>query len=192
MRLRTAWLGFALMQLAACITVPPTTLEPPPPAPAQPAPVPVEVVREKVIVTPAVSDTDRLLSYYAHVSALSKEQYGKELEQARRFYESTGGSFARMKYVLARLAGAAEPRDHEKNLELLQGQLSAKDDSSAELRTLAALLKYVIGENRALESSLEALREKLKEETKKSEALKQKLDALVEAERKLLERNRPK
>ncbi len=181
----------AYVALTGCITVPPpeerSDTKPPPPSTP-----PTEVVREKVIETTTVSDTDRLLSYYSYASALSKERLAKELEQTRRFYDSTGGSFARMQLVLIRLASSSEQRERDKALELLQVQLSAKNDNHTELHALASLLRQLLGENHQLESSLESQKEKLKEETKKSEALKQKLDALVEAERKLLERNRPK
>lgn len=182
-----------VLLLTGCITVPPSqpegaqkTREP------ETAARPVEIVREKIVTTTTVSDTDRLLSYYGYVTSLPKDQYAKELDQARRFHESNASAFARMKYAIVRLAAPGELREQEKILELLQGQLSVKNDNSTELQALATMLKRLIVDNRSLESSLDIQREKLKEESKKSEALRQKLDALVEAERKLLERNRPK
>ncbi|MBM3393707.1 MAG: hypothetical protein FJY37_03505 [Betaproteobacteria bacterium] len=151
-----------------------------------------EVRQEKVVEAPSVSNTDRMLTYHAAAAALPREQIVKEIEGSRRKYESVGGSSARIQLILARLALHGDARERDKALELLQLQLSSKDDIDAGMTALLQLLRTILVENRQLESSLEAQREKLKEESKRAEALKQKLDALVEAERKLQERNRPK
>ncbi len=173
------------VMLPGCITIP----APVPHPPAQP--VRAEETRQEKIPK-SVSDADRLLSYYAYAQSLPKEQLAKELEQTRRFYDSSGSGFARMQLVLLRTTANAEQREPEKILDLLQLQLSVKDDSQAELTALASLIKALLSDNRQLESNLEMQKEKLKEEAKKSEALKQKLEALIEAERKLLERSRPR
>lgn len=189
--LHLGWL-LCISVLAGCYTV--TPMSPPQEAPAPPAPAPAvrEKVRERVVETRATSDTDLLLAYYAGIAALPRDQQQREIDRLRRQYDSNGSSYLRMQLVLARLAHNGENREHDKALELLQLQLSSKDDSNAELRALASLLRQLLGDNRQLESSLEVQREKLKEETKKTDALKQKLEALIEAERKLQERNRPK
>lgn len=183
------WVGV----LTGCYTVTPVPPQeaPAPPPPAAPATA-AEKVRERVVETRTVSDADLLLSYYVATATLPRDQQQRELERAKRQYESAGGSQARMQLVLARLALNGEARETDKALELLQIQLSSKDDINPELRALATLLRQLLGDNRQLESNLEAQRERLKEESKKSDALRQKLEALVEAERRLLERNRPK
>lgn len=188
---RRGALSAVVMVLAGCYTVTPVpTTQPSDPAPST---VPQRVVvREKIVETRTISDTDRLLDYYATTAALPRDQWSKELERARRQYESEATSYARMQWIMARLAANGEVKEHDKALELLQLQLSSKDDIAPELRALASMLRQLLGDNRQLEGNLDAQREKLKEEMKKSEALKQKLDAIVEAERKLQERNRPK
>ncbi len=184
---------FGSLLLAACAIVAGCIITVPPEI-SQPAPTPPVRAKEpnRETAPRPVSDTDRLLSYYAYAQSLAKEQLAKELEQTRRFYETNGSGFARMQLLLVRIAANPEQRDPDKILELLQVQLSAKNDGEAELSALASLLKALLSDNRQLESGLESHKERLKEETKKTEALKQKLDALIESERKLLERSRPK
>lgn len=188
---RTSATCLLLASLATgCYTVTPVPpQEAPAPAPASPAKV---MIQEKIVETRSPSETDQLLAYYAATANLPREQAAKEVERARRHYETTGGAFSRMQLVLARLTLQGDQKEHDKALELLQVQLSSKDDSHSELRAMAILLRQLLGDNRQLEGNLEVQREKLKEETKKSDALRQKLDALLEAERKLQERNRPK
>ncbi|MFN0315125.1 MAG: hypothetical protein ACKVQA_08820, partial [Burkholderiales bacterium] len=132
MKVRTALIGvLAGAMLAGCIippvappelppVAPPVTAKEPPPPPPRP-----------------VSDTDRLLSYYAYAQSLPKEQFTKELENTRRFYETNASSFARMQLVLIHAAASPEHREPNKIFDLLQAQMSVKDDAQTELIALA-------------------------------------------------------
>ena len=53
---------------------------------------------------------------------------------------------------------------------------------------MGLMLRTLLIENQQLEAQLQAQGQKLRDEARRSDELKQKLDALVETERKLLER----
>jgi hypothetical protein len=50
------------------------------------------------------------------------------------------------------------------------------------------MLRTLLADNQQLDAQLQTQGQKLRDETKRSDELKQKLDALIETERKLLER----
>jgi hypothetical protein len=49
----------------------------------------------------------------------------------------------------------------------------------------------MLTEQQQKDAEIQAQAQRLKEETKRYDAVKQKLDALIDAERKMLERNKP-
>ena len=49
----------------------------------------------------------------------------------------------------------------------------------------------MLAEQQQKEAEIQAQTQKVKEETRRNDQVKQKLDALVETERKMLERNKP-
>jgi Flp pilus assembly protein TadB len=64
-------------------------------------------------------------------------------------------------------------------------------DRPSELRPLALMLTNQLTEQQRQEAEIQTQTVKLREEVKRSEQYKQKLDALVETERKMLERSKP-
>ena len=173
--------------LAGCILVPPKpaatsepvvieAAEPEPPA-APPAP------------PPRVSDSERLLYYYEYVLALTPEQVARETERTQRFFGQHRSEFALMQLVLLRCLPAAPPKERAQALETLTQYLKDTRDRPSELRPFALMLNNLLLEQQRQETELQAQAQKLKEEARRYDELKQKLDALVETERKMLERN---
>ena len=62
---------------------------------------------------------------------------------------------------------------------------------ASELRPFALLLHNMLVEQQQKDAEIQAQAQKLKEETRRYDEVKQKLDALIDAERKMLERNKP-
>jgi hypothetical protein len=173
--------------LAGCILVPPKpaatsepvvieAAEPEPPA-APPAP------------PPRVSDSERLLYYYEYVLALTPEQVARETERTQRFFGQHRSEFALMQLVLLRCLPATPPKERAQALETLTQYLKDTRDRPSELRPFALMLNNLLLEQQRQETELQAQAQKLKEEARRYDELKQKLDALVETERKMLERN---
>ena len=61
----------------------------------------------------------------------------------------------------------------------------------ARLRPLALLFNIMFFEQQQKDAEIQAQAQKVKEETRRYDEVKQKLDALIDAERKMLERNKP-
>jgi hypothetical protein len=74
---------------------------------------------------------------------------------------------------------------------MISSYLKETQASSSDLRPLGLVLRTLLADNQQLESQLQAQGQKLRDETRRNDELQSKLDALVETERKLLERSKP-
>jgi hypothetical protein len=167
-------------------------------SPKKPEPLPAPVVEtpapEPPVPTPApparVSDVERLLYYYEYILGLAPEQAGREAERTQRFFGQHRSEFALMQLVLLRTLPAATPKDRTQALETLAQYLKETRDRPTELRPFALMLNSLLLEQQRQDTEIQTQSAKLKEEARRYDELKQKLDALVETERKMLERNK--
>jgi hypothetical protein len=181
-------LCLAVCVLAGCVQAPPRKPAPPPappaprvelpPPPAPPAP-------------PRVSDAERLLNYYDYALNLPPDELALEQERTSRFFGQHRSEFALMQLVLLRCLPGASAKDRAQAQEMLSSHLKESQDGSPELRALGLMLRTLLSDNQQLEAQLQAQGQKLRDEARRGDELKQKLDALVETERKLLERSKP-
>jgi len=175
--------------LAAGCTLQPARKAAPPPAPVvetaipePPAPLPMATAR--------VSDAERLLYYYEYVLGLTPEEAGREAERTQRFFGQHRSEFALMQLVLLRTLPATTPKDRAQALDVLAQYLKETRDRPSELRPFALMLNTLLLEQHRQSAEIQAQAVKLKDESRRYDELKQKLDALVETERKMLERNK--
>lgn len=164
----------------------PAAPEPPPSAanePTTPAPPPAPVRK--------VSDAERLLYYYEYVSKLPAEQVAQEAERTQKFHAQNRTDFALLQLAMIRAVPSASNKDRAQALELLGSYLKDSRERGSDLRPLALLLNGMLTEQLRQDTEVQQLAAKLKEEARRNEELKQKLDALIETERKMLERNKP-
>jgi len=138
-----------------------------------------------------VSDAERLLYYYEYVSKLRAEQMAQEAERNQKFYTQNRTDFALMQLVIIRAVPSASAKERTQALELLGPYLKDSRERGSDLRPLAVLLNGMLAEQQRLEAEIQQQGSKLKEEARRNEELNQKLDALIETERKILERNKP-
>ncbi len=167
---------------------------PTPPKPAAPEPPPAptsEPAAPAPAPQPKVSDVERLLYYYEYVSRLPAEQAAQEAERTQKFFTQNRTDFALLQLAIIRAAPTASSKERAQTLELLAPYLKDSRERGSDLRPLALLLNGVLTEHQRQEADNQQLASKLKEEARRSEELKQKLDALIETERKILERNKP-
>lgn len=108
-----------------------------------------------------------------------------------RFFGQHRSEFALMQLILLRVLPGATPKDRAQAQEMLSSYFKETQDRPSELRPLGQLLRNLLQEQQELEAQVQAQTLKLRDEARHSEELKQKLDALVETERKLLERTKP-
>jgi hypothetical protein len=164
---------------------------PPPPTPAAasvepPASAPVAPFKHQ-----PVGDADRAVAYYGYLSTLSAEQLTREYERTLRFYREQYSDLTFMQVVLLRIMPNAPFRDSAQARDMLSSFLKEPRVRSSELQPLALLLHTMLTEQQQKDAEIQAQAQRLKEETKRYDAVKQKLDALIDAERKMLERNKP-
>ncbi len=164
----------------------PTRLEVPPlPAPSAPSRhnVPPPLAPE-----PAVSDVDRLLAFHQRILALKGPELGKEFDKARVAFDRDGSDVNRMQLALMLSIPGAAFRDDAVAIGLLQPILRDRVPSESKLRPFAQLLQVYLLEFRRIDDALQAHSGKLREEQRRAEALQQKLEALLEMEMKMIER----
>jgi hypothetical protein len=189
LRALLAAIGSALV-LTACPLLPPpkpAVEEKPPQQPVEPAPT----VEAPPFERQPVGDNDRLLAYYGYLTSLSSEQLTLEYDRTLRFYRQQYSDFTLMQLVLLRLLPSAPFRDSTQAREMLSSFLKESRTRTSELRPLALLLSTFLVEQQQKDAEIQAQAQKLKEETRRYDEVKQKLDALIDAERKMLERNKP-
>jgi hypothetical protein len=159
------------------VTVPPPTVE--------------ELPRPSPPQAPRITDAERLLNYYEYVLKLPADQLAQEQERTLRFFGQHRSDFALMQLVLLRCLPGAPAKDRAQAQEMISSYLKETQDGSSDLRPLGLVLRTLLADNQQLESQLQAQGQKLRDETRRNDELQSKLDALVETERKLLERSKP-
>ena len=164
---------------------------PSPPA-SEPAPVQVPSSAPEVPFSrQPVGDADRAVAYYGYLSTLSPEQLTREYERTQRFYKEQYSDLTFMQVVLLRIMPNAPFRDNAQARDMLSSFLKEPRIRASELQPFALLLYNMLTEQQQKDAEIQAQAQRLKEETKRYDAVKQKLDALIDAERKMLERNKP-
>lgn len=177
----------AMLLLSGC-PLAPTTLPPPV------APTPVPSVPEETAPPFALQqagDNDRLIGYYGYLLTLGPELLAQEYDRNLRFYRQQSSDFTFMQLVLLRVVPGAPTRDYAQALDMLSSFLKEPRTRNSDIRPLALLLHTLLTEQQQKDVEIQAQGQKLKEETRRYEEVKQKLDALIDAERKMLERNKP-
>lgn len=175
--------------LAACAQAPvqvpppapaPVVVLPPPPPPPPPCPPPSPLVE--------------LFDYYQRLRTAPNAEQQREASQLQQQSAPRSDALILQQAMLATLGhGPADPGRLLQQLENLQ---KSREEASAPLRPLAALLFNVLSEQRRLEEQNEKTATLLKDEQKRREtieekqaALQEKLEGLKAIERNLL--NRP-
>ena len=187
---RAALALFCAAWLAGCIPPPPPAPEPSPAPVMSPEPE-VPAAAEPTPPPPRVSDAERLLYYYEYLLGLPPEQVAREAERTQRFFAQHRSEFALMQLVLLRILPGAPPRERQQALDTLAQYLKETQDRPSELRSFALFVNNLVVEQQRLDAELQAQTQKVKDEARRYEELRQKLDALIETERKMLERTKP-
>ena len=164
---------------------------PPPAQAAQPEAAPVPETAPAPAPPARVSDTERLLYYYEYLLGLPPEQVAREAERTQRFFGQHRSEFALMQLVLLKMLPGATTKERSQAADTLGQYLKDTRDRGADLRPFALLLDNLLVDQLKSEAEAQAQAQRLKDEAKRYDELKQKLDALIETERKMLERSKP-
>jgi hypothetical protein len=137
---------------------------------------------------PTQSEVERLLGYYDRVAKLRSAELAREYETARKAFEQEQSEGNRMQLAMLLSLPQASFRDDATALGLVQAWTRDRSLAESSLRPLAVLLQAHLTETRRVEDTLQAQSVKLRDEQRKAEALQQKLEALLEMEMKMIER----
>jgi hypothetical protein len=158
--------------------------------PPEPAPVLVEPPRPEVKPEPLPpppppepqsAELTRLLVQVEAVRKMQAADAAKELEQARLAFSRSRTDYNRLQYAILSLLPNAGGPDEAKASAVLEPMLKDKSTPGNGLRAFAAFLYFQIAENRKME-------DRMREEQKRADSLQEKLDALKEVEKNLLDR----
>jgi hypothetical protein len=142
----------------------------------------------EAVVEPLQSEPERALRFYDRIIRLKGAELAQELETTRRSFEGEKTELARVQLaMILSLPGAAFRDEHAADL-LLMPYVKDRSLEPSPLRPLALLLHAQLAENRKADEALQQQAARTKEEQRKAEALQQKLEALLEMEMKMLER----
>ena len=140
------------------------------------------------------SDSDRIARFYDRLLKMKGTELAGELEMIRRSFENDRSDLNRLQLALLLSLPGTGFRDDNAALALLSPFLKDGGREGSTLRPLAIWLHSELLELRRSDEALQQQVAKLKEEQRRAEALQQKLDAILDMEMKMIEReqNLPK
>lgn len=139
-------------------------------------------------VNPARSENDRLLDYYRRVTQLKPPEIGREYENVKKVFENQPNDSRRIQLSMLLSMPGTTFRDDTAALALLQSWTRDKRNDESALRPLAAMIQSYLQDLRRTDDALQTQSSKLRDEQRRAEALQQKLEALLEMEMKMIER----
>ena len=181
MKLRGGWWVFPAVIVAACAPVDSKTTRP-------------DAPWYRTVVEPVQSDSDRIARFYDRLMTMKGSELAGELDTARKSFEKDKSELNRLQLALLLSMPGTSFRDDNAALALLGPFVKDKDHDGSTLHPLALWLHSELLELRRADEALQQQTAKLKEEQRRAEALQQKLEAILEMEMKMIEReqNLPK
>jgi hypothetical protein len=134
------------------------------------------------------SDVDKLLEYHQRALTLKGQELTREYDKVRIDYDKDASDLHRMRLALMLTIPGSGFRDDAAAVGLLQPILKGSGRPESSLRPLAQLLQSHLLELRRVDDALLTQSAKLRDEQRRAEALQQKLEALLEMEMKMMER----
>ncbi len=165
-------------------------------------PVTTEPLPRLQIVETLETDADRLLNYYAYVTELQGETLEREYRYVEKVYSTDPNEYNEMQMIMLLASPRASFRDTDLARTMVRRWLQDEYYSYSKLRPLAMLYYSYLSElkrqNRVIDQAKKSLRqaneqsaqqaEQVKASQQRSKELQDKLDALLEMERSLIER----
>ena len=137
---------------------------------------------------PGRSDTERVARFYERLLTLKGADLASELEHRRADFDREKSELNRLQLALLLSLPTATFRDDNVAIALLAPFVRDKAQESSSLRPLALWLHAQLVELRCADESLQQQTVKLKDEQRRGDVLQQKLDALLNMEKKMIER----
>ena len=160
----------------------------------------------QAVVEPVQSNDARALRFYENVLKLKGAELARELNTTRQEFDKDQSELNRVRLALLLSLPGTEYRDDQAALNLIQPFVNDKSYENSVLRPLALMLHTQLSELKRLDETAqqqtakakeeqrradEALQQqtaKAKEEQRRADALQQKLEAILDMEMKMIER----
>lgn len=155
--------------------------------PTNPPPI-VMLPPQPLVITP--SQLEVLMQYYESIRKMSAPELVKEHDKAKQNLILTRSDTARAELALLLILPNTSFRDTGAALNLLN-EWSKEAKLSASMRSLKHLLSTLLTEQQRINSNVNELSQKLKEEQKHSEILKNQIDDIKNMEKNLILRDKP-
>jgi hypothetical protein len=169
----------------------------------------VDSFPQRQVVETVETDADRLLNYYAYMAGLQGDVLLQEYQRVQEAYHSDPSDFHRMQLIMLLSAQSAPFRDTRLAQNLLRAWLGEEYNVYSKLYPLALLYRNYLAELERQDETIERASDELREaraqaqqkgeriaqqaseiatEKQRSTDLQEKLDALLEMEKALIER----
>lgn len=140
------------------------------------------------VTEPKTSDLDLVLGFYDRVARLKGQELAREFDSAKAAFDREQSEVNRMQLAMLLSLPQASFRDDAMALGLVQVWSRDKSLGQSGLRPLALLMQTMLAESRRNDETIQTQSTKLRDEQRRAEALQQKLEALLEMEMKMIER----
>lgn len=154
----------------------------------QDIPVSREPPRYQIAVEQPHKDIVRALKYYEQLLNMKPPELVGELDKKRHSFEQDRSDFNRLQLAMLLSLPGTDFRDDSAAIELLQNLANDRKGDNSSLRPLALLLYAGLAELRRADETLQQQATRLKEEQRRADALQSKLEALLELEMRMIER----
>ena len=142
----------------------------------------------QAVVEPMQDDGTRVLRFYENALKLKGAELARELDSTRQEFEKDKSELNRVRLALLLSLPGTGFRDDQAALNLVQPFLNDKRYENSALRPLALVLHTQLSELKRLDEALQQQMAKAKEEQRRADALQQKLEAILDMEMKMIER----
>jgi hypothetical protein len=142
----------------------------------------------QAVVEPMQNDDARALRFHEDLLKLKGAELARELESTRQDFEKDKSELNRVRLAMLLSLPGTGFRDDQAALNLLQPFLNDKRYENSVLRPLALVLHTQLSELKRLDDALQQQAAKTREEQRRADALQQKLEAILDMEMKMIER----
>ena len=142
----------------------------------------------QAVIEPTQDDDTRALRFCEDALKLKGTELARALDSTRQEFEKDKSEINRVRLALLLSLPGTGFRDDQAALNLVQPFLNDKRYENSVLRPLAVMLHAQLSEFKRLDEALQQQTAKAKEEQRRADALQQKLEAILDMEMKMIER----
>ena len=142
----------------------------------------------QAVIEPMQDDDTRALRFCEDALKLKGAELARAVGSTRQEFEKDKSELNRVRLAVLLSMPGTGLRDDQAALNLLQPFLSDKHYENSVLRPLALMLHAQISELKRLDEALQQQTAKAREEQRRADALQQKLEAILDMEMKMIER----